>query len=402
MTYINAVKRIAELPDELPGGIERLRSLLAALGSPQKQLRFVHVTGDLGKNSCAEMMSSILLKSGYSVGSYSLLQTGELRDQIKIDGKPVPHAEFADCARIILSAASELFGEARISKSDLMLLVSILCFEKVRCAAVILERTMSGNDSMLPDIPVISVIASVTDRNGDTSFKEIIHRGTHETITSIQHKNIYSEISDACAEVGCRLTLPIYADLEVKKISLFKTVFTYRGNEYSLNAFSPCQLINAITALEAVQAMRRLGGNISDEAIAKGLSGAQLPLKCKAIAIDPTIIVATAEDESHVESLAASLAQVSDLIHGDIRVYLSPSAKELAESVRSRLASCSLNCSTPAVLPPIEESGFSSYIKELIYPITHSESQNSTTVFLGDNRYIAELSTQIQKNLGNI
>lgn len=402
MTYINAVKRISELPKELSGSLERIKAILKALGSPQNQLKFIHITGDVGKNSCTEMLSSVLIKNGYSVGSYSLLQSGELRDQIKINGRSISHADFSEPVKSILTAAQELFGEASISQSDIMLLIAILCFEKNRASVAIIERALHGNDSLIADVPMLSVITSISDSETDISFNEIIHRGTHETVTSIQHKGIYSEISAACAEIGSRLTLPIYADVEVKKISLFKTVFTYRGIEYSLNTFSPCQLINAITVLEAAKAFCRLGGNLTDQAIAKGLSSSNLALKCRAVAIDPTIIVATVSNEKHIEALVASLAQVSDLIHGKISVYVSPTAERLAADIPQRLASCSIECDTPVTLPTLDDSGFAPYIKKLILPIAHAESTGSATVFLGDSRYIPELSNQIQKNLGNI
>ena len=41
-------------------GLDRVRELLAKLGDPQKQLKFVHIAGTNGKGSTAAMLASIL------------------------------------------------------------------------------------------------------------------------------------------------------------------------------------------------------------------------------------------------------------------------------------------------------------------------------------------------------
>ena len=46
-------------------GLERTRALLAALGNPEKALKFVHITGSNGKGSTAAMLASVLTAAGY-------------------------------------------------------------------------------------------------------------------------------------------------------------------------------------------------------------------------------------------------------------------------------------------------------------------------------------------------
>ena len=60
MEYIHAVQWAGHKP-----GLTRTRTLLAALGDPHKQLRFVHVAGTNGKGSTAAMMASCLQAAGY-------------------------------------------------------------------------------------------------------------------------------------------------------------------------------------------------------------------------------------------------------------------------------------------------------------------------------------------------
>ena len=46
-------------------GLERTRALLAALGNPEKALKFVHITGSNGKGSTAAILASVLTAAGY-------------------------------------------------------------------------------------------------------------------------------------------------------------------------------------------------------------------------------------------------------------------------------------------------------------------------------------------------
>ena len=52
-------------------GLERTRTLLAGLGDPQKELKFVHVTGSNGKGSTCAIVDSILRCAGYKTGLYT-------------------------------------------------------------------------------------------------------------------------------------------------------------------------------------------------------------------------------------------------------------------------------------------------------------------------------------------
>ena len=53
LEYIHAVQWAGHKP-----GLTRTRTLLAALGDPHKQLRFIHVAGTNGKGSTAAMLAS--------------------------------------------------------------------------------------------------------------------------------------------------------------------------------------------------------------------------------------------------------------------------------------------------------------------------------------------------------
>ena len=345
------------------------------------------------------MLTSIMTRSGYKVGLYSLSPSEDIRESIKIGSKEIPHAEFADIAKKVLDTA-DTCDDGNISSEEALLVIALVYFASNECDTVIFEQRISNSSISVLEAPILSVITSIFEDLPDAYSEELIPRGTKETVSCIQHKRVYESVSKKCAEVGCRLSLPLYADLEVKKISLFNTRFTYRATEYSLNAFSPCQLLNAITVIEAAHALIRLGINVSDDDIRAGISNAHLPLMCRVLAIEPTIIVATVENDRQLETLIASLAQVSELLHNKLEVFASPNTVSLIAELPSRLTSRAIECAMPQTLSEADSHEFAPQINRLISPIVNSDDTDYAAMFIGEKGYTHELEAQINKFLG--
>ncbi|MBQ9272600.1 MAG: bifunctional folylpolyglutamate synthase/dihydrofolate synthase, partial [Mogibacterium sp.] len=52
-------------------GLDRMKTLLDALGHPEADFRVIHIAGTNGKGSTAVMTASILEEAGYKVGLYT-------------------------------------------------------------------------------------------------------------------------------------------------------------------------------------------------------------------------------------------------------------------------------------------------------------------------------------------
>ena len=71
-------------------GLERTRALLAAQGTPEKALQFVHITGSNGKGSTAAMLASVLAAAGYRTGLFTSPHLQDFRERIRVDGEMIP------------------------------------------------------------------------------------------------------------------------------------------------------------------------------------------------------------------------------------------------------------------------------------------------------------------------
>ncbi|GIU88462.1 MAG: dihydrofolate synthase [Acidimicrobiia bacterium] len=88
--------------------LERIRALLALLGSPEREYPAVHLTGTNGKTSTARMVATILREVGLRVGTYTSPDLSRVNERIELDGQPIGDAELDEVLRTVALAESQL------------------------------------------------------------------------------------------------------------------------------------------------------------------------------------------------------------------------------------------------------------------------------------------------------
>ena len=73
-------------------GVAPTRRLLEYLGRPGENLRIVQIGGSNGKGSTARMVESVLREAGYDVGLYTSPHLDDLRERVRVNGRPVSKA----------------------------------------------------------------------------------------------------------------------------------------------------------------------------------------------------------------------------------------------------------------------------------------------------------------------
>jgi len=80
-------------------GLDTTKRMLAHLGDPQESVDFVQVAGSNGKGSTARLLESALRSAALDVGLFTSPKLTDLREQVRVDGRPVPKTrvvEFVD------------------------------------------------------------------------------------------------------------------------------------------------------------------------------------------------------------------------------------------------------------------------------------------------------------------
>lgn len=121
VAYIDTFQWQAHAP-----GLERIRTLLHALGDPQKELKFVHVAGTNGKGSVCAYLASVLRCAGYRVGLCTSPFLEDFRERIQVDGELIPPEVLGELTELARPAAEAM--EDHPTEFELITAVAMLYF----------------------------------------------------------------------------------------------------------------------------------------------------------------------------------------------------------------------------------------------------------------------------------
>ena len=115
MTYEKAVETINSLLvfGSKPG-LERVRELVDRIGSPDKQLKFIHVAGTNGKGSVCAYLSEILHQAGYKTGMFISPFVIEFRERFQINGEMIPKERLASITEEVYPVVEAMKAEGKI------------------------------------------------------------------------------------------------------------------------------------------------------------------------------------------------------------------------------------------------------------------------------------------------
>ncbi len=321
MQYIHSIMRFGSKL-----GLERMRELMRRLGDPQKQTKFVHVAGTNGKGSTVTMLAEILQAGGYRVGKYTSPYVYEFRERIAVNGEKI--SENALCRHTerisAICAQMEADGWDAVTEFEVVTAIAFCYFAECACDYVVLEVGLGGrfDATNVIDAPLVAVITALsldhTDILGNTlsqiAFEKagIIKPGCKAVIYPLQPPEALERLREICSERGCEMTLPALAAVKVLRQDLDGNEFTYCGKAYTQQLMGEYQVYNAITVLETVEALRKTGCDLSDDAVAFGIARCHMPARFERVSQHPLIIMDAGHNPQGIDALTALLDRMKD------------------------------------------------------------------------------------------
>ena len=309
-------------------GIERTQELLKLLGKPEKELKFIHVTGSNGKGSTCAMLASILQQAGYKTGLYTSPYIQEFRERIQINGQYIPGADLAALTAEIRDLAEGMADHP--SQFELVTALAIEYFRREKCDIVVLEVGMGGALDATNAIPApeVAVITNVglehTEYLGDTleaiaATKSGIIKPGCSAVCYDGAPEVTAVVKAVCEEKNVPLICLDFTQLQPLSETLEGQRFLYRGREYFIPLLGPHQVFNTSVALETVNALRARGWKISDDNVDVGLRFTRWPARFEVLRHDPLCIL----DGGHNPQCAQALVNSLDrLLPGRKAVFL--------------------------------------------------------------------------------
>ena len=302
------------------------RHLLYLMGRPEKKYKIIHIGGTNGKGSTSAYTSSILKEAGYRVGLFTSPHLEEFTERIKINGKDIPQEEVA---RILTNVRP--FFEKMLTYEEPMPLrffdiVTALAFQNFADKKVdfaVVEVGLGGRlDATNVVDPLASIITNIgyehTNILGET-LEEIarekagIIKPGRPIITATQNPSVLKVFKDKSKYAGSTL-FHVGEDTNFKKIkgNMKGQRFNYKGLFTAIdNLFTPLlgahQIINASTAITAIEALKTYNINVPESAMRKGVKNVRWPARLELILNEPMVVLDCAKDAEATEAVRKTI-----------------------------------------------------------------------------------------------
>ncbi|HEX4466388.1 MAG TPA: cyanophycin synthetase [Solirubrobacteraceae bacterium] len=129
-------------------GLDRMRRLMTALGSPQLRYDTIHVVGTNGKTSTTRMIAAILQRHGMSTASYTSPHLTSYRERLQIDERDIGSQQFADAIARAAWAAERvnrtLAGDDHVTQFELLTAAALWRIAQQDARVAVIEAGLGG------------------------------------------------------------------------------------------------------------------------------------------------------------------------------------------------------------------------------------------------------------------
>jgi len=305
--------------------LQRVRTLLRAVGSPELRVPVAHVAGTKGKGSTCAILASILRQSGHRVGLYTSPHLHTTRERIQVDGEAISRETFASVIEEVMLPARDIDG---LTSFDVLTAAAFVAFARLGVECAVVEAGMGGRlDATSVVSPFVTLITSIsldhTAVLGETLEEiaeekaGILKRGV-PAISSPQCPEAASVLRRSAERVGCDLEFVGRSwRFATKDFSTQTQRFAVQGlrrerpiadGEYELPLLGAHQVENAVLALAAAE---RAPLPLTHDHLARGLLEVKWPGRFEVVRRRPYVVL----DGAHN---GASMAKLVDALHRHI------------------------------------------------------------------------------------
>lgn len=309
---LQSARRLGSRP-----GLERMETLLALLGNPEKHLKCVHVAGTNGKGSVCAMLSSVLTAAGCTVGLYTSPHLVSCEERIRINGQSISPSEFARLADRLAPLAEHMADKP--TEFELLTAMALLWFYQNGCDIVVLEVGLGGRldaTNVIPP-PEAAVIMNIgldhTEVLGNTlaeiaGEKAGIIKNGCPVIAYPAPPEVQRVLKAVCTEKHAALHSVWREDIQLQSAGLDGQRFCWKSlSDLSIHLSGIHQVYNAAAALETLSVLRSRGWHIPEQAIRRGLSAARWPARLEVLRREPLFLLDGAHNPQCAQALADSL-----------------------------------------------------------------------------------------------
>lgn len=310
-------------------GLDNSLALDNYLNHPHRNYRTIHVAGTNGKGSTSHLLAAVLQKAGYKTGLYTSPHLVDFRERIRVNGEMMDKESVVN----FVENCREFSETIQPSFFELTMMMAFHYFSVQQVDVAIIEVGLGGRlDSTNIITPELSIITNISLDHvqflGDTLPKIAAEKA------GIMKANIPVVIGEAEGEVKEVFDRSAKANhapiiyVEQNRPIHRATQLTNGGWSFETNHFGEiygelgglCQDKNAATVFTAIEQLRQLEFNISDEAIkfafANVCQSTGLQGRWQTVSKSPRIICDTGHNEAGLKYIVQQLQNLQfDRLH---------------------------------------------------------------------------------------
>ena len=315
LDYIHSVSWKGSVP-----GLSRIRELCDRMGNPEKGLRCVHIGGTNGKGSTAAYLTAVLRAAGYRVGTFTSPYVRTFNERIAVDGKPVSNYLLTKAVEAAKPHADNMAD--RPTEFELITAVGFEVFRRKKVDVVVLEVGLGGrfDSTNIIEKPLLSVITGIAFDHmqllgstlGEIAWEKagILKKGCPAVMARLAEE-AKAVIEAEASEKNCVLTTVDPEEIAVHSDTLSGIVMDYKTRKnLSTTLIGSYQPRNIALVLEAVDALRKSGLEIPEEAVYTGIAAAKWPARFELLQKEPPVVFDGGHNEEGVRAAIETARRV--------------------------------------------------------------------------------------------
>lgn len=302
-------------------GLDRMKWMMEKLGSPEKDLKVIHVGGTNGKGSTVTFLRSILNEAGYKVGTFTSPSIETFNERISVNGIPISDNEMVELVSIMKPLTEELETTdlGSLTEFEVITTMAIYYFARINpmdfCVFEVgLGGRLDSTNILEPKLTVITNIG-LDHMNilGDTiekiAFEKagIIKKGI-PLVTGVDQQSALSVILEKAETMNADVKI-LDKDFHLSNRISVKTgeKFTFFTDDGSVKNLEITMLGEHQVKNAGLAIMASILLNIKEEHIRAGLLKAFWPGRLEIVQENPLIIIDGAHNPEGVEVLVKAV-----------------------------------------------------------------------------------------------
>lgn len=322
MNFISSLKWIDNFQKfGIKLGLDRIKYILDELDNPQDNYKIIHIGGSNGKGSVCKFISSILIESGYKVGTYTSPHLQDIRERIVVDNKKISRIDFADITKKIKPIVEKMKKKKDYpSYFEIITAISFQYFERKKVDYSIIEVGLGGKyDATNIVNPLITIITNISLEHQNILGKKITEIAYQKAGIIKESIPVFTAVKNTSYHVIKKIADDKKASIYIIKNKNWRRInnnlefqeFKIKGllKEYNVKTklLGKHQGENITISIKSAEYLKKHGINIKDVSIKNGIEKTINPGRMEIINNKPVILLDGAHNPKGIKLLVETL-----------------------------------------------------------------------------------------------